>query len=383
MDFSPLRMGVHTLASSWRHFGLKQTALQIGVLGVAAAGRGTLALDEVFYRAYRGEKIERPCFIVGAPRSGTTFFHRLLTQTDEFPHWQTWELLLPSLTARKLLRPFVPKVVDVLAHGFEDDSTLFEGDGHQTSITSIEEEEVLFLLRLDTQFVNLFMPVAFDDADLPEIVFNDEQPHAQRMASGRFFEACLKRQVHLTGKRQVLAKMPYSTMRVRTLLEVFPDARFVYLVRSPLETLPSHMTLHRGFFAQRYGLDNIPPERLAMYWERRYRYNVSLYRYFQQVMDEGGLPPDQVMTIRFPELLEDLVGVFDRLLEFTGFTVSDELHRRVGERARKQKHYTASHQNLALAEFGITRERVVADLGFVFDQYGFDPDPKGDYQERE
>lgn len=377
MDLSPLRMGVRTVTSSFRQFGPRQTALQLGLLGVLVTGRGTLALDDIFHRAYRDVRVERPCFIIGAPRSGTTFFHRLLTQTDEFPHWQTWELILPSLTARKLLRPLVPKVVELLGRGFKDDSTLFEGNGHETTITSIEEEEALFLLRLDTQFVNLFTPVAFDAEDLPEIVYNDEQPRDRRLASGRFFEGCLKRQIHLTGRTQVLAKMPYSTMRVRTLLEVFPDARFVYLVRSPFETLPSHMTLHRGFFEQRYGIENIPPETLARYWQRRYRYNVALYRYFHDVMTEGGVPGDQVLTIRFPELLDDLQDVFRRLLDFTGFTVSDDLRRRVAERAARQRHYSARHQNLDLESFGIDREQVLADLGFVFDEYGFDPDPTG------
>lgn len=377
MDLSPLRMGMRTVTSSFRQFGPRQTALQLGLLGVLVTGRGTLALDDIFNRAYRDVRVERPCFIIGAPRSGTTFFHRLLTQTDEFPHWQTWELLLPSLTARKLLRPLVPKVVEFLGRGFKDDSTLFEGNGHETTITSIEEEEALFLLRLDTQFVNLFTPVAFDAEDLPEIVYNDEQPRDRRLASGRFFEGCLKRQIHLTGRRQVLAKMPYSTMRVRTLLEVFPDARFVYLVRSPFETLPSHMTLHRGFFEQRYGIENIPPDVLARYWQRRYRYNVALYRYFHDVMAEGGVPAEQVLTVRFPELLDDLQGVFGRLLDFTGFTVSDELRRRVAERAARQKHYSAKHQNLDLESFGIDREQVLADLDFVFDTYGFDPDPTG------
>lgn len=375
MDTSPLRMGVRTVASSFRQFGVRQAALQLGMLGVIVTGRSTLALDDLFYRQWRDVKVERPCFIIGAPRSGTTFFHRLLTQTSEFPHWQTWELLLPSLTARRLLRPLVPKVVELLGKGFKDDSTLFEGEGHETSITSVEEEEVLFVLRLDTQFVNLFTPVAFDADDLPEIVYNDEQPRERRLASGHFFEGCLKRQIHLTGRRQVLAKMPYSTMRVRTLLEIFPDARFVYLVRSPFETLPSHMTLHRGFFAQRYGLENIPEETLARYWQRRYRYNVALYRYFHDVMAEGGVPADQVLTVRFPELLDDLQGAFDRLIDFTGFTVSDELRQRVARRAARQAHYDAKHQNLALESFGITREQVLADLGFVFDQYGFDPDP--------
>ncbi len=371
MDLFPLRMAGRTLASSWRHFGLRQATLQTAALGVAAVSRASMALDHVFDRGWKSVEIRRPTFIIGAPRSGTTFFHRLMTRTDEFPHWQAWELIVPSLTARRLVRPIVPRIVDAFGKGFEDDSTLFDGDGHVTSATSIEEEEVLFLLRMDTQFVNLFMPIAFDDADAPEIVYNDAQPDERRLASARFFEACLKRQTHLTGKDQILAKMPYSTLRVRTLLEVFPDARFVYMARSPFETLPSHMTLHRGFFAQRYGLDHIGEGRLAHYWERRYRYNVALYRYFEDILEEGLLGDDQLHTIRFPDLLDDLVGVVDGVLDFTGYTVSADLRRVVAEQAARQKHYQAAHTNLKLEQFGIDRQRVVDDLGFVFERYGF------------
>ncbi len=371
MDTFPLRMGGRTLSSAWRHFGLKQSVMQLGALGVAAVGRGTMALDHVFDRGWKSIPIERPTFIIGAPRSGTTFFHRQMTCTDEFPHWQTWELLVPSITARKLVRPLVPLVVSAFGAGFDSDEALFDGDGHETSATSVEEEEVLFLLRMDTQFVNLFMPVAFDDEDAPEIVYNDAQPEAQRRASMRFFEACLKRQIHLTGKRQVLAKMPYSTLRVRSLLEAFPDARFVYMVRSPFETLRSHMTLHRGFFASRYGLDKVGKDKLAHYWQRRYRYNVALYRYFEDILQEGLLGPDQLYTIRFPDLLDDLLGVFDGVVDFTGYTVSDALRQRAVEQAERQKTYKAKHTNLDLDEFGIERERVLDDLGFVFERYGF------------
>lgn len=371
MDLEPLRMGGRTLVSSWRHFGLRQTALQLGALGVAALGRGSLALDHVFARGFKSVRIERPTFIIGAPRSGTTFFHRLMTSTDEFPHWQAWELIVPSITARRLVRPLVPTVVDAFGAGFEDDTTLFDGDGHETSATSIEEEEVLFLLRMDTQFVNLFFPVAFDEDDAPQIVYNDDQPDAHRRASMRFFEACLKRQIHLTGKRQILAKMPYSTLRVRSLLETFPDARFVYMVRSPFETLRSHMTLHRGFFASRYGIDNFREGLLERYWQRRYRYNVALYRYFESLLDEGVLGDDQVYTIRFPDLLDDLVGVYDGLVDFTGFEVSDRLRQTVVAQAARQSSYQAAHTNMSLDEFGIDRARVVEDLGPIFEKYGF------------
>lgn len=371
IDLSPMTTAMATLRASWRHFGLGQTLLQAGMLGVVAAGRTTMLLDRLFQPGYRKVKIERPVFIVGAPRSGTTFIHRLLTSTDEYPHWMTWEMFAPSLTVRRLVRPLVPWVIKLLGQGFADDSTLFIGEGHKTTATSIEEEEVLFLLRMDTQFVKLFTPVAFDPEDRLDLVYNDRQAEARRAASAKFLIECFKRQVYLTKRPQILAKMPYSTLRVRTLYEAFPDARFVYMVRSPFETLRSHMSLHLGFFQSRYGAKALDSEKLAHYWDRRYRYNVALYRYFEEVVDEGIIPADQLFTLRYPELRADLTGVVNRMAEHIGMPLSDALRARVAEAAAQQAAYKRMHHNMELEQFGIDRQRVVDDLGDVFEKYGF------------
>jgi len=49
-------------------------------------------------------KIENPVFIIGHPRSGTTFLHSILTPTEEFLIFKDWELNHPSLTMRKILK---------------------------------------------------------------------------------------------------------------------------------------------------------------------------------------------------------------------------------------------------------------------------------------
>ncbi|MGH3562828.1 MAG: hypothetical protein ACRDTN_13790, partial [Mycobacterium sp.] len=41
-----------------------------------AVSATTLGLDELVYPRYRKQALDRPVFIVGNPRSGTTFLHR-------------------------------------------------------------------------------------------------------------------------------------------------------------------------------------------------------------------------------------------------------------------------------------------------------------------
>jgi hypothetical protein len=59
-----------------------------------ANGLGLL-LDDVFYARYKKERVRKPVFIVGNPRSGTTFLHRLMAKDRRnFVTMRFWEILL-------------------------------------------------------------------------------------------------------------------------------------------------------------------------------------------------------------------------------------------------------------------------------------------------
>lgn len=362
---------VRATQAAFESLGLKEGVITSGLWATTAFTHLTLGLDRVFFPEYRRVPVRAPLFVIGHPRSGTTFFHRLLTQTDEFATFKLKDILIPSLTVRSLSGPDADPLA-AFRRLFRDTSAIFPDGEHETGAGLTEEEELLLMWRLDTQMVSFIQPLAFSREDWPEIVFNDHQPCRKRRRSTRFLRECFKRQLYYTGRDRIVAKMPYSTLRIKSLLEEFPDARFVYLVRSPLETIPSHLTLHRSFFQNRWGLETIPRDALQRYYLRRYRHNVSLYKYFHTLWASGQLPPDRVMIVPYPRLKNALRQVFDEVVAFAALEVSEHLKARVSEQARTQRAYAPRHHNLALEEFGLTRERIVADLKFVFDEFGFD-----------
>lgn len=370
MDRRLLFVWYRLVVASWKTFGLAQTINALFFLPALACSRFFLFLDRCFFPAYRRVPVVRPVFIIGHPRSGTTFLHRLITQTGEFPSFTLRQLGAPSLTARVLLRPLVKPMARISARRYRS-GTIYPSGSHRITLDSVEEEELLFFHWADTAFLNK-TAIAFDDRNNKELLRYDDQPAAYRRRSVRRFRECLQRQIYWTGKTQVVAKMPFSTMRIKTLMEEFPDALFVYMVRSPFDTIPSHLSQHRAYFDNRWGLEDIPADKLRRYFERRYQANVDIYRYFHDLRTRGELPPGRVMELKYDRLLTDLEGVFNQFVEFTGVQVSDELRRKVREQAAKQKDYKAEHTNLDLAAFGLTRERILQDLGFVFDEYGFD-----------
>jgi hypothetical protein len=55
-----------------------------------------------------------------------------------------------------------------------------------------------------------------------------------------FYKRCLQRHVYAYGGRKIyLSKSPSFSASVDSIYKTFPDARIIYLVRNPMEVVPS------------------------------------------------------------------------------------------------------------------------------------------------
>ncbi len=331
----------------------------------------TLFLDKIFFPRYQKVKIKNPVFIIGNPRSGTSFLHCLLTQTEDFVSFKTWEIYFPSLTARIIIKPIIKFLIRRNLT-----QIMPESSGHGLYLDRVEHDEFLFVHRLDTQFLLLLSPLGLSDREYPELRLYDQQPDFRRYSSVKFFQECLKRQIYYTQKEQIIAHVHFSTCRIKTLLETFPDAKFIYLVRSPQETIPSHLTLEYNTFKNQNRLQNIPETKLKRYFERRYRYDIELYLYFYERQKKGEIPPENVMILPYSYLCSDLETSFSKIEQFTGIQATERLRQAVKQQAQKQKKYRRQHKIIDLQQFGLSQEQIARDFGFVFLEYDLERAPQ-------
>ena len=329
----------------------------------------TLWLDRMFFTQYNQVEIKNPVFIIGNPRSGTSFLHSSLTQTEDFVSFKTWEIFFPALTARVLVKPIINYLI---RHNLTQ--IMPESSGHGLYLDRVEHDEFLFVHRLDTQFLLLLSPLGLDDREYPELRLYDLQPDSRRHGSVKFFHECLKRQAYYTKKQQVIAHIHFSTCRIKTLLEAFPDAKFIYLIRSPQETIPSHLTLEYNTFKDRQRLDRIPQSKLDRYFKRRYIYDIELYRYFYDLQKQQAISPENIMILPYNQLCQDLSASFTQIEEFSQIKSSQQLQQAIAEQAKKQKNYQRQHKIIDLQQFGISQAQIAQDFDFVFAEYGLDRD---------
>ncbi len=360
-----LAIYLRTLLVCWQTYGPRPPfwAWLIGEPLMKLFTFATLALDHLFFPGFRHCQVKKPIFIIGHPRSGTTFLHQLLNQPGETAAFPAWHLLFPALSARFLLRPLIQKAI---AKGKAE--MMPESTGHRMALDKIEEEEMLFMHNYATQFMEIGI-LGFGEQEYREIGRHDQQPGAERFRALIFLDGCLKRQIQATGCQQIIAQTHFSTHRLKTMLAFYPDAKFIYIVRDPLQVVPSFLSLLHASIEFRWGIKAITPKVLQRYNERRYQAMIALYRYFHDLQTGGELPAERVMVLPYPLLRANLQLAFDRIAAFADLNPSPQLRQAIAERAGRQKEYQRKHQVQPLAAFGLSAERIREDFAFVYEAY--------------
>jgi hypothetical protein len=203
------------------------------LITLAAAGhslaRGAQAL--IFGHRIRQTRLhDAPVFVIGHWRSGTTHLHNLLSQDPQFTWPTSFQCFNPNdfLLTGRLLKRFV-RTLPTRAM----DSMTLSLDGPQ------EDEFALCNLGLPSPYLHIAFPNRpFSQPESLDLEGMDSQ------ALTRWKETFLHFLKMISAQKPgcLLLKSPSHTCRIPTLLELFPGARFVHIVRSPYSVIPS--TLH-------------------------------------------------------------------------------------------------------------------------------------------
>lgn len=244
---------------------------------------------------------EPPLFVLGHWRSGTTLLHELLMLDPRHQCPSTYQCFAPhhflwtSWFVPPIVRAFLPKKrpMDDVVAGWERPQ---------------EDEFALVNMGLPSPYLVWAFPnhgPVYDEyLDLRRL------PPAERETWKRKWREFVQR-VALANNRRIVLKSPTHTARVKTLLEVFPDAKFVHIVRDPLVLFPSTMRLWQSL-SEVQGFQ--VPKHDADWMEKSVLDNlVRMYECFEQ--DRDLIPPGRLIDIRYEELAADPVGTMRQVYQ--------------------------------------------------------------------
>jgi hypothetical protein len=328
-------------------------------------------LDGILFPELWKTRVRTPVFVLGHARSGTTFLHRLMSQDEgRFSSFLLYELYFPSLLQKKAIRWLAALDRHVLSgwmaarvRAWEEKRYTAVRQAHEMGLTQPEEDDLVFYYSCASGFWITRMPY-LGDLDFYSV---DRWPARKRRRLMRFYEACVRRQLHLNGSHKIhLSKNPIFAGRVESLIETFPDARIVVPLRNPLETIPSLLKLVSGSWR---GQD-WAPERVRRSLRVLAEQSFHTYRHPLEVLDRH--PEIAHAMVDYRQLEADPATTFEQVYRELGFRITPEYRARLRAAGTRARQHVSSHA-YSLEEFGLDADEIRTRLGDLFERHGWDP----------
>ncbi len=213
--------------------------VKLGVLSIRNSIYLRKEREQFEEQIQKTEITQEPIFILGHWRSGTTLLHRLLSRDPQFAFPNMFEVYNPwtFLTTLPLIEEHLKKLPPEKRP--MDNMML-------TYNEPAEDEFALSLMSLESPLLGWAFPK--QEAYFDRYLTFHEVIKAERDRWKETFIYFVKK-LTLKYNKPLLLKSPHHTARVKTLLEIFPNAKFIHIRRNPYDVFRSTVSLYKKTIA--------------------------------------------------------------------------------------------------------------------------------------
>ncbi len=299
--------------------------------------------------------VRAPIFIVGLPRSGTTFLQWLLARDPSLRHAPFWELMFPLPFGDAAAPVATPDPRIAAAHAaLEQLHRVAPEMVKMHQLEAEEPEEEIALLSLG------FCSMAFEwSFAVPSYV--EWYRKADHRAGYAYFRRVLQTLQWLRGGEQWVLKAPMHMENLQALLSAFPDATIVQTHRDPVTATVSLSSL--TCYGIRNYFDHPNPLLVGS--------NISaiVERLLRGICRERQDGDPRYVDIQFRELMQDPIAMVRRIYAACDKTLDDAAEQRM-------RHWIAAHprgqhggHEYAAEDFGIDMVERYRALHFYTERY--------------
>ena len=253
-------------------------------------------------------KMEPPVFILGHWRSGTTFVHNVLSGDPRYGYCTTYQTVFPHLM--------------LWGQGFFKACTKIAMPSHRPT-DSMElgpdlpqEEEFALVNMMPYSFYNFWIFPQLTGIYRERYLLFNGISQQEKQAFKDSLDKMIKIALHCQGKSVFLSKNPPHTGRISTLLEMYPDAKFIYLVRNPYTVFESTRSyfknIIRSLQLQKISDRQLEEDILTTYRELFWKYE----------SEKGLIPDGNLAEVRFEDFEKDAFALTEHIyqaLDLPGF----------------------------------------------------------------
>ena len=240
-----------------------------------------------------------PVFILGHWRSGTTFVHNVLAHDKHFGYTTTYQTVFPHM-----MMWGQPMFKKTMAWLMPDKRPT---DNMELNVDLPQEEEFALSNMMPCSYYDFwFLPQNMLEYCDRFLTMKTATPEEHRMFRETFLKL-IKISLWNTQGSQFLSKNPPHTGKVKEILEMFPNAKFIYLMRNPYTVFEST----RSFFTNTIiplQLQKISPEELEKNILEVY---TRLYRKYEE--DKKLIPAGNLIEIKFEDFEADALAMTEKI----------------------------------------------------------------------
>jgi hypothetical protein len=294
--------------------------------------------------------LDRPLFITGLPRTGTTLMHNLISRD---PAWRVllyWELLYPYL--RSDIADFEQYAINLAEQGLKALYRMYPEFIYRHETRATGPEECFNLIRLS------FLSIAWAN----EWYLSDYLRWFLRQDmtdSYRYYRKLLQLLLWRKPGEHLLLKCPAHLFNVETIFTVFPDARVIWMHRNPVKSIASGLSLLSVF----HDISGGPDEFIELYLVY---FKESLER--TMAVEQSGRR--RLQSISYKKLVQDPLTVIRDIYERFDYpwddTKGENISRWLGQ---NPQHKHGAHK-YSLEDFGLAEADIKKRFSFYYDQYG-------------
>jgi hypothetical protein len=305
----------------------------------------------------REVEIRRPVIIAGLPRSGTTHMLNLIAVDDHWRSLRYWEAQEPFPAPGQIQdgSDADPRMIACKQQlAMQDQLMPHFKSMHEMRVDHIEEEVFLQLFDFSTMLMdNYALSTKWRDYYLA----------MEPVPGYRFLKRALTALQWTRGPDRWILKSPQHMERLGTLVEVFPDATFVFPHRDPVSVATSLITMMA--YTARMSRDPVEPVKIAEYWADRVERMLAAC-----VRDCDKLPAERTIHVPFHEFMADDVAMIERIYATAGQPMSAAVRSKMASYVTD--HPRGKHGRIVYdlkADFGIDPAELYERYAFYIDRF--------------
>lgn len=239
-----------------------------------------------------------PLFIIGHWRSGTTLLHNLLCADPNAAYVTTYQSVFPNnLKSKWLFRSFMKMNMPEKR----------PSDNMELNIDFPQEDEYALSNILPNSYYNFFYFPYLAGMYYERSVYHSGLSKKDTMDWYERFDALCKKAMLNTGGEQLILKNPVNTARIKHLLKLYPDAKFLYIYRNPVIVFLS---------TQRFFQKLLPT-----LWFRKSDFGTIdrvIFNTYKKLMSDyqeqkSLIPPENLFELRFEDFEADPLAHLEKI----------------------------------------------------------------------